>query len=82
MPDSLDGKVALVTGSARRVGAAIVRRLHGAGAKVIIHYRDSDVDAAKLESELNARARAQRGEGEGRAARPSRAARAAQRRAR
>ena len=52
--DSLEGKVALVTGSGRRVGAAIVRRLHGAGAKVIIHYRDSDVDAGKLESELNA----------------------------
>ena len=52
--DSLEGKVALVTGSGRRVGAAIVRRLHGAGAKVIIHYRDSDADAAKLESELNA----------------------------
>ena len=29
--DSLDGKVALVTGGARRVGAAITRRLHAAG---------------------------------------------------
>ena len=54
MSDSLEGKVALVTGSGRRVGAAIVRRLHGAGAKVVIHYRDSDADAARLESELNA----------------------------
>jgi pteridine reductase len=54
-PDSsLDGKVALVTGGARRVGAAIARRLHAAGARVLVHYRDSDADAAKLEAELNA----------------------------
>jgi pteridine reductase len=52
--DPLDGKVVLVTGGARRVGAAIARRLHGAGAKVLVHYRDSEADAAKLESELNA----------------------------
>src|SRR5687768_10942995 len=52
--DSLAGKVALVTGGARRVGAAITRRLHAAGATVLIHYRDSEADAAKLESELNA----------------------------
>jgi pteridine reductase len=54
MDASLDGKVALVTGGARRVGAAIARRLHGAGAKVVIHYRDSEADAARLEAELNA----------------------------
>jgi pteridine reductase len=52
--DSLAGKVALVTGGGRRVGAAIVRRLHAAGANVLIHYRDSEADAAKLEAELNA----------------------------
>jgi pteridine reductase len=54
MDDSLAGKAALVTGGARRVGAAIVRRLHAAGAAVVIHYRDSEADAAKLEAELNA----------------------------
>jgi pteridine reductase len=54
MDESLSGKSALVTGGARRVGAAIVRRLHGAGASVLIHYRDSEADAAKLEAELNA----------------------------
>src|ERR671912_1466155 len=52
--DSLAGKVALVTGGGRRVGAAIVRRLHAAGANVLIHYRDSEADAAKLAGELNA----------------------------
>jgi pteridine reductase len=44
----------LVTGGARRVGAAIARRLHAAGANVVLHYRDSEADVAKLESELNA----------------------------
>ncbi|HSA68696.1 MAG TPA: pteridine reductase [Burkholderiales bacterium] len=54
MDDSLAGKAALVTGGARRVGAAIARRLHAAGASVLIHYRDSETDAARLASELNA----------------------------
>ncbi|OGA17409.1 MAG: pteridine reductase [Betaproteobacteria bacterium RIFCSPLOWO2_02_FULL_66_14] len=54
MTDSLHGKVALVTGAARRVGAAIARRLHAAGAEVLIHYRGSEGDAARLEAELNA----------------------------
>src|SRR5256714_13585825 len=54
MSESLAGKAVLVTGGARRVGAVISRRLHAAGASVLIHYRDSDADAAKLEAELNA----------------------------
>src|SRR5258706_11240685 len=54
MGDSLEGKTALVTGGARRVGAAIARRLHAAGASVVLHYRDSAGDADKLAAELNA----------------------------
>jgi pteridine reductase len=54
MDDSLAGKAALVTGGARRVGAAIARRVHAAGAAVLIHYRDSEADAARLASALNA----------------------------
>jgi pteridine reductase len=54
MDDSLAGKAALVTGGARRVGAAIARHLHAAGAAVLIHYRDSEADAAQLVAELNA----------------------------
>ena len=54
MDHRLTGKAALVTGGARRVGAAIARRLHAAGASVLLHYRDSEADAAKLEAELNA----------------------------
>lgn len=52
MGESLDGKVVLVTGGAKRVGAAIVRRLHGAGARVALHYRSSEADAERLEAEL------------------------------
>jgi pteridine reductase len=48
----LDG-VVLVTGGARRVGAAIVRCLHGAGMNVVIHCRDSRIEARALAAELN-----------------------------
>lgn len=49
----LDGRVALVTGAARRIGAQIVRELHGAGARVAIHCRSSVRDAEALRDELN-----------------------------
>jgi pteridine reductase len=51
----LAGKTALVTGAARRIGATIVRVLHGAGANVVVHYRSSAEDAQRLAAELNAR---------------------------
>ena len=46
--------VVLVTGAARRVGAAIVRALHGAGARVAIHHRGSRAEATELAATLNA----------------------------
>jgi pteridine reductase len=49
----LSGQTALVTGGARRIGAAIVRGLHAAGAKVVIHYHQSSTDALALAKELN-----------------------------
>lgn len=49
----LEGKTVLVTGSARRVGASIVRQLHGAGAAVAVHYRGSAREASDLVAELN-----------------------------
>lgn len=49
----LAGKVALVTGGARRIGAAIARSLAAAGADVAIHCNRSDADAHALASELS-----------------------------
>jgi pteridine reductase len=55
MAGALDGKVVLVTGGARRVGAAICRRMHAADASLLIHYRASALEANALQEELNAR---------------------------
>jgi pteridine reductase len=53
-PDgALSGKAALITGAARRVGAAIVRKLHAAGANVVLHYRSSAEASEALARELN-----------------------------
>ncbi len=50
---ALSDKVALVTGAARRVGAHIVRRLHGEGMNVALHYRSSHEEAHELQQELH-----------------------------
>ena len=47
-------RVALVTGASRRIGAAIVRSLHAAGYRVLLHYHRSEDEARKLAEELNA----------------------------
>lgn len=49
-----DTKTALVTGGARRIGAAIVRKLHAADYKVIIHCHHSLQEAQCLAADLNA----------------------------
>lgn len=49
----LTDKVALITGGAQRIGASIARTLHGAGMKVVVHYRSSETDAQALVAELN-----------------------------
>jgi pteridine reductase len=46
-------KVVLITGGAKRVGAAICRRLHAAGAMLMLHYRASAGEARLLQAELN-----------------------------
>lgn len=55
MEKSLNDKVVLVTGAARRIGAAIVTRLQENGARVAIHYRDSAAAAEQLAATLNAK---------------------------
>ena len=49
----LEGKTALITGAANRLGAQIARTLHQNGANLIIHYRESAVNAKTLVEELN-----------------------------
>lgn len=49
----LAGKVALVTGAAKRLGAEDARALHAAGANVVIHYHHSADEADALSLELN-----------------------------
>ena len=51
---TMAGKAVLITGGARRVGGAISRRLHRAGADLMLHYRASRSDAEQLREELEA----------------------------
>jgi pteridine reductase len=44
----LEGRVALVTGAARRLGRAIALKLAAAGCNVIVHYRSSSAQAEEL----------------------------------
>ena len=54
MSAALEDKVVVITGGARRVGAAIARRLHAAGANLVVHYRSSAQEARTLKDELTA----------------------------
>lgn len=52
--EDLTGQTALVTGAARRIGAELVRALHGAGANVVIHCHRSRAEADALAAEFEA----------------------------
>jgi 3-oxoacyl-[acyl-carrier protein] reductase len=54
MSNALSGKVALVTGGSRGIGAAIVRRLAGEGASVAFTYAASEAEADSLCDEIEA----------------------------
>lgn len=49
----MQGKVVLITGGAKRVGAAICRNLHAHGASIMVHYRSSAKEARALQAEFN-----------------------------
>ncbi|HEY1899480.1 MAG TPA: pteridine reductase [Steroidobacteraceae bacterium] len=49
----LAGQTVLITGGARRLGAAMAQGLHAVGANVVIHHRTSSLDAATLARTLN-----------------------------
>nr|WP_042186646.1 3-oxoacyl-ACP reductase family protein [Kibdelosporangium sp. MJ126-NF4]CEL17430.1 3-oxoacyl-[acyl-carrier protein] reductase [Kibdelosporangium sp. MJ126-NF4]CTQ91343.1 3-oxoacyl-[acyl-carrier protein] reductase (EC 1.1.1.100) [Kibdelosporangium sp. MJ126-NF4] len=50
--EGLHGKIALVTGGSRGIGAATCRALAAAGARVVVNYRESKDAAADLADEI------------------------------
>ncbi|MDN5753270.1 MAG: pteridine reductase [Nitrosospira sp.] len=49
----MQGKAILITGGAKRVGAATCRWLHARGANLAVHYRASVEEAQALQAEFN-----------------------------
>ncbi|KAL9610591.1 MAG: hypothetical protein Q9167_004717 [Letrouitia subvulpina] len=54
IPYRLDGKVALVTGSGRGIGAAMAVELGRCGAKVVVNYSNARESAEKVVAEIKA----------------------------
>lgn len=57
LQESLDGRVAVVTGGARGVGGRVVERLAARGALVVVNYLRSDAAARRLQTELTRQGR-------------------------
>ncbi len=57
----LKDKVVLITGAARRIGAAIALAFHERGARVAVHYLSSEAEAVNLVAAMNARRRGSAG---------------------
>lgn len=50
---TINNPVALITGGAKRIGAAIARALHQQDYNIVLHYRNSQTEASDLANELN-----------------------------
>jgi 3-oxoacyl-[acyl-carrier protein] reductase len=57
VPSSLEGKVALVTGAAKRIGRAVALRLASEGADVVVNYRTSRGAAEEVAAQIRAKGR-------------------------
>lgn len=55
MAQALKGKVALITGAAKRIGRETALTLADEGADIIVHYRSSELEARELVAELDAK---------------------------
>lgn len=53
--NALDRRSVLITGAARRIGAALARGFHAEGANICIHFHRSATEAEQLREQLNAR---------------------------
>ena len=65
MSKKLEGKVAVVTGASKGIGAEIARQLAAEGAAVVVNYASSKAGADKVVADITAQGR-QGGRGEGR----------------
>ena len=52
LPESFAGKVALVTGAAKRIGRSVALRLAAEGADVVVNYRNSKSEADEVVAEI------------------------------
>src|SRR5262245_20151796 len=55
MTKKLDGKVAVVTGASKGIGAEIARRLAAAGAAVVVNYASSKDGADRVVADITAK---------------------------